>query len=161
MKKITIIRHAQSQFNAGNFKTDEEIRNCRLTDFGIQQAKSLNQTFDVIVVSPLKRALETYLNSNIKTRQLIVSDLFREQKEDKPLNYLDLEEIKPESPYDARRRDNEAIEFIKNIKSDNIGIISHGCFIWYFLEQIGYPPTSTHNCQAITFTLAKGGIDGK
>lgn len=153
MKKITIIRHAQSQFNAGNYKTDEEIRNCRLTPLGIEQAKNLNNSFDVIIVSPLKRALETYLNSGIKTRQLIVSDLFREQKEDKPLNYLDFEEVEPENSETIRKRAIEAINFIKNLDSDNIGIISHGCFIWYFLEQIGMPPKPTYNCQEISFTI--------
>ncbi|QKF94678.1 histidine phosphatase superfamily clade-1 [Fadolivirus algeromassiliense] len=153
MKKITIIRHAQSHFNAGNYKTDEEIRNCRITPYGVEQSKQLHHSFDVLIISPLKRAMETYLNSNIKCRQLIMSELFREQKEDKPLNYLDFEEIKPESPEDARKRAREAIEFIKTIKSDNIGIISHGCFIWYLLEQVGQPPQPTHNCQAIQFNI--------
>ena len=68
MKTVTLIRHAESHFNAGNYKTDEEIRNCRITNLGIQQAKQLNQSFDIVVLSPLKRAMETYLNSNIKTK---------------------------------------------------------------------------------------------
>ena len=153
MKTITIIRHGQSHFNAGNFNTDEEVRNCRLTEVGIQQAKQLNHSFDVVIVSTLKRALETYLNSNIKCRQLITSDLIREQKEDKPLNYLDLEEIVPENAEDVRKRAREAIELIKSLEYNNIGIVSHGYFIWYFLEQCGQPPQPTYNCQSITFSL--------
>lgn len=153
MKTVTIIRHAQSKFNAGEYKSDEEVRNCRLTNYGVEQAKNLNHSFDILVVSPLKRALETYLNSGIRCRQLIMSDLFREQKEDKPLNFLDFEEIKPESHEDVRKRAKEAVEFIKNLKSDNIGIISHGCYLWYFLEQCGQPPQGLYNCQAITFKL--------
>ncbi len=112
MKKVTIIRHAQSHFNAGSYKTDEEARNCRLTDDGIQQAKKLELSFDILIVSPLKRALETYLNSGIKCRQLIVSDLFREIREDKPLNYLDFEPINPESINSARQRAKDAVEFV-------------------------------------------------
>lgn len=153
MKTITIIRHSQSHFNAGSFKTDEEIRNCRLTEVGIQQAKQLNHSFDVVIVSTLKRALETYLNSNIKCKQLITSDLVREQKEDKPLNYLDFEEIIPENQEDVRKRAREAIELIKSLEYNNIGIVSHGYFIWYFLEQCGQTPQPTCNCQSITFTL--------
>ena len=68
MKRITIIRHAQSKFNAGEFRTAEEIRNCKLTDHGKMQAKNLDQSFDIIVLSPLKRAIETYVNSNLKIK---------------------------------------------------------------------------------------------
>src|SRR5690348_5811551 len=96
-KKITIIRHAQSKFNVGQYKTDEEVRNCRLTNEGINQATQLNLSFDTVVLSPLKRAMETYLNSNIKTKHLVMTDLAREFKEDKPVNYLDFEPIEPES----------------------------------------------------------------
>ena len=82
-----------------------------------------------------------------------MSDLFREQKEDKPLNFLELEEIKPESSEDVRKRAREAIQFIKNLDCKNVGVISHGFFIWYFLEQCGQKPQPTCNCQAITFQV--------
>lgn len=153
MKTITIIRHAQSKFNAGEFKTEEEIANCRLTNYGIEQAKQLNHTFDHLILSPLKRAFETYVNSNIKCKQLTVSHLVREQLDGRQLNFLELEEIRYESHIDVRNRAKEAVEMIKKINSDNIGIISHGCFIWYLLEQFGQPPQGTYNCQAITFKL--------
>lgn len=71
MKKVTLMRHAQSKFNAGHYKTDNELRNCGLTEFGLNQAKSLNQTFDVVVISTLRRAIQTYDNSNIKTPNVL------------------------------------------------------------------------------------------
>lgn len=153
MKTITIIRHAQSKFNAGEYKTEEEIRNCRLTNHGIDQAKQLNHSFDLLILSPLKRAFETYVHSNIKCKHVVISKLVREQLDGRPLNCLDLEEVTSESSDDVRKRAREAVEYIKKTDSDNIGIISHGCFIWYFLEQIGQPPIGTSNCQSITFKL--------
>lgn len=152
-KKITIIRHAQSKFNAGQFKSDAELLNCPLSDFGKMQAKNLNQTFDVIVISTLKRAMETYLNSNIKTDNVIESHLFREQRETSILNFLEGEEIIPESPDDVRKRAREAIAYIKTLNYENIGIISHAYFIWYFLEQSGQRPGVIQNTQSITFEI--------
>jgi len=152
-KKITIIRHAQSKFNAGQFKDDSELLNCPLSDFGKMQAKSLNQTFDVIIISTLKRAMETYLNSCIKADNVIESHLFREQRETSILNFLEGEEIIPETPDDVRKRAREAIEYLKTLNYENIGIISHAYFIWYFLEQIGQRPGIIYNTQAITFEL--------
>ena len=153
MKTVTIIRHAQSKFNAGEYKTEEEITNCRLTQYGIAQANSLNHSFDLLILSPLKRAFETYVNSNIKCKQIMISNLVREQLDGRSLNCLELETIGNESSDEVRKRAREAVEMIKNLKSDNIGIISHGCFIWYLLEQFDQPPTGTYNCQTITFTL--------
>ena len=153
MKTITIIRHAQSKFNAGEYRTEEEIANCRLTNYGVEQSKQLNHNFDLLIISPLKRAFETYVNSNIKCKQLVVSPLVREQLDGRPLNCLELEEIKTESSDEVRKRAKEAVDFIRTLKEENIGIISHGCFIWYFLEQCKQPPTGTFNCQAITFQI--------
>lgn len=152
-KKITLIRHAQSKFNCGEFKTDAELLNCPLSEYGKMQATMLNFTFDAIVLSTLKRAIDTYMHSTIKTDNVIMSHLFREQREDSLLNFLENEEIIPESPDDVRKRAREAIEFIRTLDYENIGIVSHGYFIWYFLEQCGQKPISTHNTQSITFEL--------
>ena len=153
MKTITIIRHAESKFNAGLCKTDDELRNCSLTPNGKQQAGNLNQHFDILVVSKLRRAIETYKNSNIEAEQVIFSHLVREHKENHSLNFLEGEEIIPESPDDVRKRAREAIAFLKTLNGDNIGIISHGCYISYFLEQCGQTPQATYNTQSITFSL--------
>lgn len=153
MIKITIIRHAQSNFNAGLCKTSDELRNCGLTELGKQQAMTLNQNFDILLVSKLKRAIETYKNSNITAEKIIFTDLVRKQKEDHTLNFLEGEEIIPETPDQVRQRAREAIAFIKTLNSNNVGIISHGFFISYFLEQCGQPMRATYNVQSITFYL--------
>lgn len=156
MKKITIMRHAQSKFNVGECRSHDELRNCKLTEFGKLQAQSLNGSFDIVIVSPLKRALETYVNSNIKSREIITSGLFREQqKENIPLNCLELEETVLETDDDVRKRARDAIEFIKTLKCENIGIISHAHFIWYFLEQCGQHARVIGNCEVVVFDFDK------
>ena len=155
MKSITIIRHAQSKFNAGQYKTDEEIANCRLSEFGKSQAKNLTQSFDIVILSPLKRAIETYANSNIKCGKMIINDLFREYKEleAKPLNFLELEKLTPETLDDLNKRINDAIQYLKTLPYNNIGIISHGIFIHHFLEHLGIAHGLINNAQTITINL--------
>jgi broad specificity phosphatase PhoE len=138
MKTITIIRHGQSQYNAGNFK----VADCGLTDIGKQQAETLNEQFDVLVMSPLKRAIETHIYSNIKQQQIWISELFSETQKDS------------ESNDDVRLRAKKAIQFIDNFKSNNIGIISHCNFIWHFLEELGHEPIKLSNCQSIIIDLS-------
>ena len=153
MKKITIIRHAQSKFNAGEYTTDDELRNCELSELGKQQAKNLNHEFDLLVLSPLKRAIETYAHSNIKTKNVIICDLFREQKEEGQLNYLDFEEINPESIEDIKQRVLEAKDYLKMLSSNNIGIISHAVFIYYFLWACDQPARIIGNTESIVLEI--------
>lgn len=155
MKTVTIIRHAQSKFNAGQYKTKEEIANCKLSDFGREQAKNLSQSFDVIILSPLKRAIETYTNSNIKCGKIIINDLFREYMEQDPipLNFLELEKLAPETMNEFKKRISESIQYLKSLPYNNIGIISHGIFIFHFLEQIGLKPTPVNNTQSFIFQI--------
>jgi len=152
-KTITLIRHAQSLFNAGQYTSQEEIRNCKITDLGKVQCKNLTQSFDVIIISPLKRAMETYTYSNIKTGKVIVNDLFREYKELNPipLNFLDLEEPIPETIDQVKTRANDAIEYLKSLPYNNIGVISHGIFMNHLFECVGLPQKLLHNTEACSF----------
>ena len=58
MTKIVFIRHAESEYNRDGIGAD-----CNLTEKGIEDAKelgkSLNNNFDVIYCSSLKRARQT------------------------------------------------------------------------------------------------------
>lgn len=153
MKTITIIRHAQSKFNAGECKTEAELRNSKLTTLGKIQASQLNQSFDLVILSPLKRAIETYANSNIKTKEIVISDHFRERKENSVLNFLENEDVVPESENEVKLRAQKAVDYLRSLPQNNIGIVSHGCFIWYLLEKAGQQPVATYNTQTITFNL--------
>ena len=153
MKKVTLIRHGQSKFNAGQYKNDSELRDCALTNLGMEQAKGLNYKFDTVVISTLRRARQTYDNSNIKSNNVLYSNLVREQYESSELNYLVGEEIKPETPDQMRQRVREAIKFIKSLPGEHIGIVTHAHFIWYFLEQVGQQPQIVQNTQSISIFL--------
>lgn len=154
VKRITLIRHANSLHNQGIYaETDPRLLNSRLSDHGIDQAKNFSASFDVLVLSPLRRAIETYADSSIATREVIICPLFREQQDGKIINRLENEAPSVESTMDVRLRAIQARKYLESLNSDNIGIISHGVFIWYLLEACGQIPLPTHNLQTITFTL--------
>jgi broad specificity phosphatase PhoE len=150
VKTVTLIRHGQSKFNVGQCKNEDELRNCDLTEVGKVQASTIEGTFDILIVSTLKRAILTYHNSKIQSNNIVYTDLVREQREELSLNYLVGEEIKPESPDDMRKRVKKAIEYVKNLKYENIGIVTHAYFIWYFLEQTGNNPFILQNAKSVT-----------
>lgn len=152
-KKITIIRHAQSMHNAGQFSAQEEVRNARLSSEGKKQADGLKGSFDLVVLSPLRRAVETYARSGIACRQLKMCDLFREEADGLPANHLELEVTRVETKEEIRQRAKEARKYIEACDSYDIGILSHGIFIWYFLEACGQKGVPTYNVQSITFEL--------
>lgn len=153
MKKITVIRHAQSKFNTGTCKP-EELPNCRITDHGKEQASHLHHKFDILVLSPLKRSIETYVHSGIQVGKVEISDLFRECMDDSGrLNFLELEEQRQENYEQVVERARKAIKYICSLPENNIGIISHGIFIWHFLNQLGLQPVSTYNTQSLTFMI--------
>jgi len=96
----------------------------------IDQAKKLNHSFDVLVLSSLKRSLETYINSNIKTRQLLMSDLVREQKaiSNEKLTGTDLDEIKR-----LIKQYGEMRKFIIRLAQE---YNKYCCIILYILKQL-------------------------
>lgn len=154
VKRITIIRHSQSLHNQGIYaETDPRLLNSRLSEEGKRQASNFSASFDVLILSPLRRAIETYAQSSILTREILICPLFREHQDGKIINRLENESPTNESTMDVRLRAIQARKFLEETKSDNIGIISHGVFIWYLLEACGQIPLPTHNLQTITFTL--------
>lgn len=71
---IYFTRHAESQSNVGISCVDAP-----LTATGITQARQLSGNFDCVIVSPLRRTLETLHYSQITYNKLIISDLVRER----------------------------------------------------------------------------------
>lgn len=155
MKQVTIIRHAQSIFNAKQYIEPEEVRNCGLTKKGIVQSSKLTHSFDILIISPLKRALQTYTYSNIKVENLLISDLLREFKDDNPipLNFLENEQIVPETYEQLIERVQLMLVFIRSLPYKNIGIISHRNFLKVFLKEADQKPKRLSNAQTIIFNL--------
>lgn len=79
-KKIYLVRHAESEYNSSykkniemGLKKDPNIRDPQLTNNGIKQAQNIKEKIkllnpDVIITSPLKRAIQTanIINNNYR-----------------------------------------------------------------------------------------------
>jgi broad specificity phosphatase PhoE len=154
MVKITLIRHGQSDGNVETKLEPERLINPHLTELGIKQASSLDFKFDLLILSPLKRALETYTFSKIKTGEVVINPLFREQT-DFTSSRLELEQLFPETKEGLIKRVIQAIEFLKTIKDDyeHIGIVSHYLFLEIFTELTLGKKQVFNNCQTLELEL--------
>jgi len=132
MKKITLIRHAESIFNS-NDKYD--VPNCGLTENGILQANNLTFYFDCILISPLKRSLDTFMHSNIQFDEFIITNLVREHKTNK-CDFFEYEDFVAETEEKLTERIDNVKLYIKSLPYVNIGIITHADFIFYFTSKI-------------------------
>lgn len=133
MVKITFIRHAQSRFNSGEVRDAGLLRNCSLSAYGVQQCDTLEHEFDLLIISPLKRAIQTYANSRIKARHIIINPLFREHKSWE-VNLLDFEEPEYETDVCINKRMEAAMQFLRDQPFANIGVISHHDFLHMLLR---------------------------
>jgi len=149
-KRFVFIRHAQSKANANQIHTPDEIINCKITELGKKQAAQLNFSFDLLIISPLKRAIETYAHSNIKVKKVIISDLFQELKVHQ-CNMLDNDDHNGfESMEEIEIRSKNAYDFLMSIPDEykHIGIISHHDFLNIFFNKNLGLNVSLNNCNA-------------
>lgn len=125
--EITFLRHAQSIFNRD--KTSE--KDCDLTDVGIEQAKQLTGTYDIIVCSILKRAKQTLQYSELKSTKLYFTDLCREVRVD-ICDYLEGEdETQKETEEEVQQRIRDFKEFLLErwIPGQTVLVICHRDFM--------------------------------
>ena len=92
MSRIFLLRHGESEFNAGNF----DVHDARLTDLGKRQASKVTGHFDIVLCSPLTRAKQTLQFSAVTYDQFQEIPDARERKKDKS-DFFPFEETKPES----------------------------------------------------------------
>ena len=150
-KTITLIRHAESTFNIGQSGTND--CNPRLTINGIQNSEALHGSYDLVILSPLKRALETYLNSNIAAKEVMISPLFRERLGCKA-NCLEGEQLTDlETLEQLTSRVLSAGNFVNSLNCKTIAIISHHDFLSAFSTLIIRQNVRLANCQSFTFTI--------
>ncbi len=154
--RVTFIRHAEAESNVKNNKHEYTVGNCGLSDFGKKQANHLDLSFDLLIISPLRRAIETYVHSNIKSRRTIICDLFREHKKSR-VNFLENESLIEETEKDFIDRIFKAVEYIKNLKKEdspkNVGIIGHANFIWNYTRLIINKPILLRNTEYISLDM--------
>ena len=83
-KSVYLIRHAQSRFNVSKLNENYiDERDSELTINGINQATHLGKIlesihFDIILISPLRRALQTFYHAKLNCTRYKISYLIRE-----------------------------------------------------------------------------------
>ena len=92
MPVVTLLRHAQSEYNAGNL----EVFDANITELGKQQAAGVTGHYDLVICSTLSRTKQTLEHSQIMYEKLVFVE---EAREKKSLNcdFLMDEEVVPES----------------------------------------------------------------
>lgn len=132
LKGLNVLRHTQSMSNYGN----PLIVNSPLSFNGKQQAFNLNHQTDIILCSPMKRAIETLAYSNIKYKQLFLLNGLRELICE-PGDCFSWEKCVREDPIDFNRKMRLLANklYLLSRRNSDILIITHGCVIKALTDQ--------------------------
>ncbi len=76
MPVVTLLRHAQSEYNAGNL----EVFDANITELGKQQAAEVSRHYDLVICSTLSRTKQTLEHSQITYEKLVFLEEAREKK---------------------------------------------------------------------------------
>lgn len=154
MKNIYFIRHGEGYHNLNNYS----LLYPRLTEKGLSQCTVLKTKlkdikFDKIYVSPLIRTIETALNSFDENNKFISIDYIREvvknncdycgSIQDKKNNFSNIEfcvgkiNNNLESDEEVNIRLVKLFNLINHENYENIAIVSHGEFIFRFVNKYG------------------------
>ena len=147
MTNIKFIRHAESTYNA----KQEFVKDPPLSSLGKKQAAKIFGHYDVIIISNLKRSLQTLNYSNITYDIIVTDEDCREIRNGAICDYLENEKIINESQSNINKR---IIRFTQTVNKlitkgvEDILIISHGAFIVEFLQL----KKELDNCEIINAT---------
>jgi phosphohistidine phosphatase SixA len=132
--KITFIRHGHC-YNQNNYN----IINPSLTERGIKEANKLNGYYDLVIISPMNRTMETFNNSKIDCQKNILNVIFREHITN-PSDLINNEtEFESSEEFDIRLiQIKDYLNILKqNPTVKNICIISHSVLIFNLLKILG------------------------
>ena len=127
--KVTFIRH-QRCYNLHPDGTTNYMRvNPPLTPEGIEEAKALTGSYDLVIVSPLSRCIETYMYSSIEGPR-VVHELFREWIQCPG----DFRQNDPATQFcegypEFSRRVAKACEYLHSLQVENVCVITHSEWI--------------------------------
>jgi hypothetical protein len=130
VKNITCIRHGHPE----QMVVGDPI----LSTDGIKQANCLAGEYDLIILSPLRRAMETYTRSNISGRRVVICDDAREQRDNNMYNQLRSETPMTETVSEMFARCTNLRDFILAQPEENICIFSSAFSICYLQQVFGY-----------------------
>lgn len=146
-QNITLIRHGHP--------TDDDRGDPGLSESGKAQASRLKGHYQLVIVGPLRRHLETYTNSDVSGTRMAMSELLREQKfEGKLYNFY-----RNESP-DSENR--EAVIFrvkllkrwLKKQPETEICLFTSAFFMCYFIDSCNIPRGLINYCQVFELELS-------
>jgi broad specificity phosphatase PhoE len=162
MREIYFIRHGEGYHNLFNYELNNyHLQFPRLTVVGLKQCFLLrdelkNIKFDRIIVSPLRRTLETAENVFSKDNRFVSMESirefvsnpcdFRERVEDisKEYDYVDFglvddkyEHNNKEEDIDINIRIDSFFSYLTNSNYEKIAVVSHGEFLKRFFKRHG------------------------
>jgi len=141
MKRLYFVRHGESELNRQRLFTGHT--DAPLTDRGREQARlagrQADATFDLVIASPLIRALETAqiiaAETGYPTARILTNPLFMERGlgllEGRSTDEFDEDTADfdgMESIEDFLRRARSGLAFLQDLEAENILIASHGAF---------------------------------
>jgi len=133
-KIIHYIRHCESVYNVDQHSQQLD---CDLSSKGLEHAKTICNEFhyDLVLCSPMKRTLDTILNSQLKYNKLIQVENLRERK-GAICDFKIGEEIVEESVSELLLRTESIKEMLRNINNKKILIVGHADFFFYFTSKV-------------------------
>jgi hypothetical protein len=129
IKNITCIRHGHPE--------QMVVGDPVLSTDGIKQANCLAGEYDLIILSPLRRAIETYVRSNISGKRVVICDEAREQRDNHMYNQLRSETPMTETVPEMFARCTKLRDFILSQPEENICIFSSAFSICYLQQVFG------------------------
>lgn len=141
---LFLIRHAESEANVRDRpeyagRSEESFANTRLTENGRLQAAKVQGPVDLLIVSPLRRTLETYTCSRLHARTVLVDPLVREFRAYGRSCEMELETPLVETAQQLRDRVRTFIRLLCARPERDIGVLSHGVFLAELAAALGRP----------------------
>ena len=162
MREIFFIRHGEGYHNLFNSQLNNyHLKFPRLTVNGLKQCfllreKLKGKSFDRIIVSPLRRTLETAENIFSKDNKFISMESIREfvsnpcdfresvQEISKEFVYIDFGLVDDEYDYNNKEEDidinmriDSFFSYLTNSKYERVAVVSHGEFLRRFFKIYG------------------------
>ena len=161
---LTLVRHAQSEYNIIPVKTtDSGLVDCAITPAGVLECAILNdklknEKFDVVLCSPLLRAKQTLAALPcLKDTKVVTLDLCREYKQDS-CDFLVDEKVVYETKEELIRRiNNLKAHLLKEYSGQKVILITHADLIHEMCDP--YNDESEYwleNATHVSYTLSIG-----
>ena len=138
---VEFLRHCESFYNV--ICRDDiicqdsvDFLDCGLSPDGIKQAGNLKGVYDLVIVSPLRRCINTLEYSQIRYNKLVIEPLVREYRTNY-CDFLENEDIILETEDEIFNRLTEFKTKLKKLitKYKKILVVTHADFIWYLTSK--------------------------